>query len=156
MNMDECEVCGRKTKELFLVDIEGAQMTVCRQCSKGKEVLQTYSEAEKEAPRQYQKEKEHDEVVENYGALIKSARERMGLPAKVLAERINEKESTLIRVEKEQMLPGDTLAKKLEKALGIKLVLKSSTDRQHYSASKQGPITMGDAAVFKKHGEQVD
>ena len=45
----------------------------------------------------------------------------MGLSLKVLAEIINEKESFLARVENERAKPSNTLIKKLEKTLDIKL-----------------------------------
>ena len=151
--MEACEVCGRGSEDLFLVDIEGAQMIVCRQCSKGKKVLQEFSD-KKEAPavinRPVRSRDDEYEIVEHYGRIIRNAREAVGLPSHVLAERINEKESTLVRVEKEDALPDDRLAKKLEKALGIRLLVKSETDRRHFSSSKQEGITLGDAAFIKK------
>lgn len=150
--MEECEVCGKKFDDLYLVDIEGAQMIVCGSCSKGKEILQEFSNRESPEPKFRRSEKRDQyEVVENYGQLIREARNVLALPSKVLAERINEKESTLVRVEKGEALPDDRLAKKLEKALGIKLIIKESTERRSYSASKQNEITLGDAAIIKKN-----
>ena len=90
--------------------------------------------------------KEEYEVVDNYGEIIKAAREFIGIPAKVLAERINEKLSTMVRVEKGEMLPEDRLVKKLEKALGIKLIAKSSIDAKTYSQQRPNSLTLGDAA----------
>ena len=150
--MEECEVCGKGSEDLFLVDIEGAQMVVCSRCSKGKKILQEFSER-KEAQTAYrpiQSRSDEYEVVEHYGRIIRSAREALGLPAHVLAERINEKESTLVRVEKEEALPDDKLARKLEKALSIRLTARAEPERRHFSYSKHETITLGDAALIKK------
>ncbi|MCL4365561.1 MAG: multiprotein bridging factor aMBF1 [Candidatus Marsarchaeota archaeon] len=151
--MEECEVCGKGSEDLFLVDIEGAQMAVCGQCSKGKRILQKFSERKETqvAYRTTQSRQDEYEVVEHYGRIIKDARDALDLPAHVLAERINEKESTLVRVEKEDALPDDRLARKLEKALGIRLMTRAEpAEGKHPSHSKNEAITLGDAALIKK------
>ncbi len=150
--MDECEVCGRKSDQLYLVNIEGAQMIVCASCAKGKDVIKEFSEKREETPmrhRQVHRESDELQVVENFGSIIRHARESLGLPSKVLAERINEKESTLVRVEKGEMLPDDRLAKKLEKELGITLIVKEGIERKQYSAKDNEQLTIGDSAVIK-------
>ena len=125
-------------------------MIVCASCAKGKDILQEFSNKEKEAPVNYNKApKEELQVVDNFGSLIKHARESIGLPTKVLAQRINEKESTVIRVEKGEHLPDDRLARKLEKELNITLIVKSSVEKKQYSSSKQDQITFGDSVVIK-------
>jgi len=150
--MEGCEVCGKGSDDLFLVDIEGAQMTVCKACAKGKTVLQEFTDREEPQIQQraVQSKSDVSEVVENYGKIIREARDRLSLPSKALAERINEKESTLVRVEKGEALPDDRLARKLEKALGIRLIVSAESDRKSYAYSKQSGVTLGDAAVIKK------
>ncbi len=150
--MEGCEVCGRGSDDLFLVDIEGAQMMVCGACAKGKTVLQEFTDRDEPQAQQRAAQPKSDasEVVENYGRIIREAREGLSLPSKVLAERINEKESTLVRVEKEEALPDDRLARKLEKALGIRLIVSAESSRKPYAYSKQAGVTLGDAAVIKK------
>lgn len=149
--MDDCEVCGKKSDELFLVEIEGAQMIVCGVCAKGKDIIQEYSNRKEEEPR-FQRAvapKDELEIVEGYGRVIREGRDSYGLSTKLLAEKINEKESTLIRVENEHALPDDRLAKKLERELRIKLIVKGSSDKKPYSSSKQNEVTLGDAAIIK-------
>ena len=68
---------------------------------------------------------------------------------KVLGEMINEKRSTLLRVEEEKMQPNMALAAKLEKALGIKLSEKES-DEKGSAPKADAPITLEDAAMKKK------
>lgn len=149
--MDECEVCGKKSGTLYMVEIEGAEMIVCQGCSMGKQILQTFSDEKPATPVMKSRPRQEDEfeIVENYGSIIREARESLGLPTKTLAERINEKESTLIRVEKEHGLPGDVLAKKLEKALGVKLLVKQVREKAEHSSSKKNEVTLGDAVFMK-------
>lgn len=148
--MEECDICGRKAGNLYLIELEGAQMVGCSECSRGAKIIEQLTTAEKvEIARRPQKVVEESEVVENYGQKIKRARELMGVPLKVLAEKINEKESTLFRVEAEHMLPGDKLARKIEKELGIKLIVKEEASASTHTASRNDPLTLGDAALLK-------
>lgn len=66
------------------------------------------------------------EVVENYAYLVRTAREKLGLTAAELAARIKEKESVVKRVESGRLRPTIELARKLERALGVKLLEKTS------------------------------
>ncbi len=148
--MEECDICGRKAGNLYLVELEGAQMIACSECSKGAKIIEQLTTAEKvEVARRPQKIVEESTVVENYGSTIRRAREMMGVPLKTLAEKINEKESTLVRVEAEHMLPGDKLSKKLEKELGIRLIVKEKPEASPHMSGKQAPVTLGDAAMLK-------
>ncbi|MDE1856935.1 MAG: TIGR00270 family protein [Candidatus Micrarchaeota archaeon] len=127
--MEECELCGRKTEDIYVISIEGTEMRACVNCAKGNKVVRKELAADRakaspkrastSAPRV--SSDEEAQIIMGYGKAIKDARERMQLPLKVLAEMINEKEHFLSRVEEEQTLPTITLTKKLEKALKIKL-----------------------------------
>ncbi|MGI0141879.1 MAG: helix-turn-helix domain-containing protein [Candidatus Micrarchaeales archaeon] len=149
--METCEICGKKTDKIYLAQIEEANMWVCTSCSKGKKIMKSVDLKEVEKPSAFSSKKNQDdeEIVEHFGEQVKKARETLGLPLKVLAERIAEKESTLIRLEKEKALPTDTLRKKLEKELGIKLSAKTQGNDFSGGYGNKGPITLGDAA-FKK------
>ena len=149
--MYECDVCGRAVEEARLVEIEGARMVVCEECSKGKEILQEFGGIKQESkqPGSRNRGREETQVVEGYGRIIKAARAAAGLTVKELGEKINEKESTLIRVEKEEMLPDDRLVKRLEKVLGIDLVAQESAGGANYSKAHGEGITFGDSVVIK-------
>ncbi len=148
----DCDICGRSTPIAYVVEIEGARMSLCEKCAKGKAPLQVLGEEKmrpvnRHAPAAGPEEKE---MVQDYGKRIRSAREAMGMPAKVLAERINEKESTLIRVENQRMLPDETLRKKLEKELGIKLMEQVQKGKSGPAQHGSEPVSLWDAAVKKE------
>ncbi len=148
--MEECEICGRKSENLYLVELEGAQMVACSECSKGTKVIEQLSSSKKiEIAKRPQKAVEEYSLIENYGKVIKRARDMMGLPVKVLAEKINEKESTLLRVENEDSLPDDKLSRKLEKQLGIRLIVKEERQAVPHMSGKSAPLTLGDAAMLR-------
>ena len=61
------------------------------------------------------------EIAEDYGMKIKEARERAGLKQTELAQKINEKQSLLRKIEHEEILPTDEVRKKIERILKITL-----------------------------------
>jgi len=127
MEESTCDICGRKGVRA-VVSVEGAKLVVCGGCARGNKVLYHLDEGA-EMPQQMPVRRagrleETEEIVEGYGRKIKQARQKMGLPVAVVAEKINERESYLEHIEREDMVPTFKVAKKLEKELGIKLVEK--------------------------------
>jgi len=151
--MYDCEICGKHTETLYVIDVEGAQLSVCAGCSRGKDVIDEVGTEQKVRGGRViggiKPAEEEEELVEGYGMRIRKAREAMGIDIKVLGEMINEKHSTLLRVEQEKMPPNMSLAAKLEKALGIKLSARPESIEGGKTPGN-APITLGDAA-FKKN-----
>jgi len=147
----ECEICGKETNIIYVVEVEGAVMNVCVECSKGKKVIEKIdlSKQEKKVAKAVKEKEKESEVIEHYGEAIRKAREKLGLPLNVLAERINEKASTLLRIEEEKTLPTDKVIKKLEKELGIKL-LEEKKEEPTVHLKPDEPITLWDAAEKKE------
>ena len=145
----DCEICGKNDASSIAL-IEGAQMAVCSTCSKfGKILRSTTLDNHKNAPSA-STEEEVEEIIENYGKLIRQKRESLKLPVGVIAERIQERESYLEKIELEHLLPSLNVARKLEKELGMKLVQKGRVE--HVSAQKGQftPPTLADFTVASK------
>ena len=128
MEDSTCEICGRKSVKA-VISVEGAKLVVCGGCARGKKVLYYLEDREMPADthrmeRPRQKMEETEEIVEDYADRIKKARQKMGLPISVVAEKINEMESYLERIERGKVMPTFSVAKKLERELGIKLIEK--------------------------------
>ena len=153
--METCEICGKNAEKIYLARIEEANMWVCAACSKGKKIIQTIDSTKRPKKAGIAAADEEEDIADHFGDRIRKARETLGLPLAVLAERISEQESTLKRIEKEKGLPSDTLRKKLEKELGIKLTEKGGGDNRMQGLGRREPITLGDAA-FKKGAKQED
>jgi len=148
----ECEICGKEANIFYVVEVEGAVMNACAECAKGKKVIDKIDlnkQENKNAKAEKAKESEESEIIEHYGEAIRKAREKLGLPLNVLAERISEKESTLLRIEQEKTLPSDKIIKKLEKELGIKLIEPKKAE-PIVQIKPDEPITLWDAAEKKE------
>lgn len=156
--MYECEICGKTSARMFVVAVEGAQMTACQECAKGKRIILHLGEETGSRSRAKTETSDKEpEIVEGYGELIRKARESMQLPVGVLAEKISEKESTLIRVEKQKSLPTIKLALKLQKELGIKLFAGGEEPTvQPRDKRKNEDITIWDAAEKKGKLKEED
>ena len=150
--MEECEICGKRSGDIYVVNVEEAELRVCTSCAKGKKIVSKVTER-KSSPKGMGMAKKPDieQLVENYGAVIHEARERMKIPVKVLAEMINEKETHLLHVEQQRTRPSEELRKKLESALGIRLVEQVQTEDEsvHGRAGGDG-VTLGDFITKKQ------
>ncbi|MDE1855195.1 MAG: TIGR00270 family protein [Candidatus Micrarchaeota archaeon] len=155
--MPECEICGKRVDTVYEINFEGTRILVCGKDARGRDVINTFgpkSSEERSKPPEPAKAPMQEELIENYGEKIRKAREALGIPVKVLAERISEKESTLTRVEKQETLPSEKTRQKLEKELGIKLLAKSQESKQFIASKKSEPVTLWDLAnKDEKDGE---
>ncbi len=146
--MEDCELCGSRIDAAYGISVDGVELRVCSSCAKGKRIV--YREGDRAAKSgkaqaaARQKRAEEIEIVDNYGVKIRKAREALRLPLKVVAEMINEKESLLARVEKEETLPNEALTKKLEKALNIKLEERAEITEERRSSGRKDSATLGE------------
>lgn len=150
--MEECEICGTKTNDVYIVNVEDVELRVCTKCAKGKKIVSRVSERAS-APKQFTRVQKNEapQLVENYGTVIHNAREAMKLPIKVLAEMISEKETLLLRIEQQKTMPSTELTKKLEKALSIKLSDASATESENTgSIGRVERATLGDFMETRK------
>jgi len=157
----QCEMCGKDT-ELFLTEIEGIQLQVCKICGSHGSVIKRVltpqevvkkEEKEKEAVKRLLQPSEEKEVVqlivEGYPKLIKDAREKLKLSQEEFALKISEKQNLIHHIETGKMEPNLDLARKIEKFLHIKLVDQVEMAREHTKSSKNEPLTIGDMITVK-------
>jgi putative transcription factor len=151
--MEECEICGKKSSEIYIVNVEEVELRVCTKCAKGRKIISKISDDRKEPRRTAgpaPKRNDYEQLVENYGTVIRNAREAMRMPIKVLAELISEKETHLLHVEQQKTRPSEELRKKLEKELGIRLVEPAPGEDDKSSRGGGDGVTLGDFIVKKK------
>lgn len=166
-----CEVCGRKIYgKPYTALIEGAKLTVCAECSKhGKIIEEKPKTAVTRAPlkmkpirlpplKTQSKEKTQktvkstSELVENFYAKVRQAREKLGLSHEELGKRINEKVSRLRKIETGKMVPDDMLATKLEHALKIKLLVPATEQKvPKIPKPSSRELTLGDLIKLDKN-----
>lgn len=169
----QCEVCGRKIiGKSHHVIIEKAKLTACNECAKlGKEyqeepMPQTAVRRSKgkatpaRAPLKKPQAPNVDtslELVENYDAKIRQAREKLGLSHEELGKRINEKVSLLRKIETGKMAPDNRLATILEHALKVKLIVQAKEEKvlQTKAARIAGhELTLGDLIELGKKDKE--
>jgi len=136
--------------------IEGVQLDVCNECAKfGKIIAQPKRFNAKEQIRHMQrpaqsKEEKTELLVEDYAEIIKKKRELMGMTQRDFANKISEKETTVHKIETRAFSPPISLAKKLEKALGIKLIEEYEETHGASKGKRIDGFTLGDFIKIKK------
>ncbi|MCL2863576.1 MAG: multiprotein bridging factor aMBF1 [Methanimicrococcus sp.] len=170
METYECEICGKKMKTpTVAVKVEGAEFKACPECMKLGTVIERkppqttgkaggtlapirYGPAPGTAPKA--KPKNYfagleNEIVEDYDVVIKKAREAKGLSQEDLALKMKEKAALIKKIERKEIHPEESIIKKFEKELNIKLTeaFESGETFQH---RKSNETTLGDIAFVKK------
>ena len=93
---------------------------------------------------------EMDEVASDYDQRIRQARESAGLSQEDLAKELNEKASLIRKLERGDMLPSDSVQKKLERKLDISLSEGGDGgDTEWEGGSSTGSYTLGDVVTRK-------
>ena len=161
----ECEICGKPVPENnpIRAKIEGSVMVVCKECSKlgkiqkappkPKFVKQERSKKQtKTRTKNYSRRDEPtDELIEDFGAEIRKAREAKNWSREDLGKKINERVSVITRIETGKMTPDNKLTKKLEKALNIKLLEDvDNVDLNQFINSSSGERTLGNIMKIKR------
>jgi len=93
------------------------------------------------------------ELVEEFGAKIRKAREQLGLSHEELGKRLNEKVSLLKKIETGKMAPNDKLAKAVEHLLKVKLIVPAKEVKVPEAKISNKPsreLTLGDLVQLKK------
>ncbi len=159
----QCELCGASIQgPSKTIQIEGAELCVCARCAKhGTEVQQSRRKGSIQqrstgvaVPQVRRKPRDvfdlmEGEIVDDYADRIRIAREGKAWSTLDLARAIKEREILVKKIEKGDLIPEDDVRRKLEKALGIRLI-----DAAEDSTSTGGPgrvtMTVGDVISFKK------
>ncbi len=162
----ECEICGKPVPENnpIRAKIEGSVMVVCKECSKlgkiqkappkPKYVKQNNKSKRPAATRNrpYSRNDEpSEELIEDFSLEVRKAREAKNWSREDLGKKINERVSVITRIETGKMTPDIKLTKKLEKALGIKLLEEvNNVDLNQFISSSSGERTLGNIMKIKR------
>ena len=133
-----CEMCGKDVPQTKAVIVEGSRLSVCPSCARFGEdyrissaggVPVTQSVIEERLEKREKRMKTRDiyvgastiELVDDYGGVIRAAREAKGMDQEKFAASIQEKKGIIAKIESNSLVPDDKIIRKIEKALGIKL-----------------------------------
>ncbi len=148
--MPTCQLCGQNSDELKKTNVEGAVLKVCNDCTDMGKVIEK-SKVKKKKKRRRTRTRRKDQVLaSNYGEKVKSARESRKLSISELADKLNEKNSLIKKVERGELKPDKTLASKLSNALEITLYVNPEvSDYDTPSKGDTRKATLGDVAELK-------
>lgn len=164
-----CEMCGKEAP-LKRAVIEGTKMRVCPDCLEyGQEVEQPDPTPSPDptpdagsppsrgspgpsgsggsggaSPDPYDDAEEM--LAEDYGEIIRGAREERDLTVEELSNEINEKRSVVAKTERGDHHPRDELVGKLERFLDVELMVEVETSQRvsKSGSSSSGGVTLGD------------
>lgn len=154
-----CEMCGKDVPVTKAVIVSGAKLNVCPNCSKFGEDYRanqsgapiTSSVIEQRLEKRERRMGTKDiyagtssiELVEDYGGVIREAREAKGMDLETFAASILEKKGTISKIESNSLAPDDKIIKKIEKALGIKLTETVQSGVSVGGGNNQNKMTLG-------------
>lgn len=143
--MSKCQICGKEVDSTTKAKIEGAVMHVCDSCADMGEKV------EKKSKKKRTRKSSQKTLANDYGDRVRDARETRELSIKELSGSLNEKESVIKKVEREELKPDKSLAGKLSKELDITLYVNPEvTNYDDSSDSDSRKATLGDVADVKK------
>jgi putative transcription factor len=161
-----CDICGRQiVGQAFKVKVEGAKMLVCRSCQALGKPYQDepiprpaplpsfaarvrLSRIPVKRPAELPKEIEELDVAENFAALVRKARMKLGWSQEELATKVKEKLSVIQKIETGKITPDTQLCRRLQHELKIKLLVpRKETPPPKISAPAE--ITLGDIVKIK-------
>lgn len=174
--MEECEICGTITNEVFNVINEGRRGKACLSCikkynliiirSKGMNVptKRRYMKLESKSParmskgsiREILKINDEYDLIDNYGEIIKTKREELGLTQNDLARELKIKVSYVKKIEAGIIPPSYELARDIERLLGIKIIIKRMDEKEEIvtpSNNKNIGFTIGDFMGMRNENE---
>lgn len=133
-------MCGKDAPVVKLMLVEGTKLNLCPNCARfGDEYKKTASgsvsgnptsaavieERLQKRERRMQTKDVYSsatkELIDDYGTVVRKAREAKGMNVDEFAKSILEKKNIISRIEANDLIPDDKLIVKLEKALDIKL-----------------------------------
>ncbi|MCK5043221.1 MAG: TIGR00270 family protein, partial [Candidatus Aenigmarchaeota archaeon] len=124
--MGACDICG-STRETRKTSLEGADIEACYSCVPGKKE-RTYDGPRRNVKKDFKKRPElpkvNFEFVDDFGDIIKKAREKADITQKDFGLMVNEHSSVIQKIEHNDLKPRLGLAKKIEKKLKIRIINK--------------------------------
>lgn len=166
MPPDACEVCGKRVEKTIRISYEDIEVNVCPSCFEklGRRARIIEETRMREAPAQRREVKprlvksskiESMDIVENYGELVRKARQERGWTQEVLAQKLRVSVDVVKRIESEKYKPPIDLARKIEKLLKIKLLVSTEEEPLEETPGIRG-ATLGEVVVVRREDEGED
>ncbi len=157
----ECEICGAEIHgKPFKVTIDSSELDVCGKCSQHGTVTNKRTPVSKKVapvarhlptrrPTRRSFETISDELVDDYETIIRNARRNHGWTQEQLAEKLKEKAPLLKKIERGDITPEDSIIKKLERTLDVKLTERTRESEWGGGSLNKG-TTLGDIVKIQR------
>src|SRR3989344_1872082 len=143
--MPNCDICG-KDRPLVRAIIENASLDVCSECGDYGDVIKEKRFVDLDRKPRFEV---MELIVPDYSERIRNKRISLGLTQKEIGLKLNEKESIIHSIENGRLEPDLNLARKLERCLGLKLVVVHENDSSNRVNIKDKNLTIGDLIKLK-------
>ena len=163
-----CELCGAEVTRTRAIRVEGTVLNVGPECARfGRETDAPVARrpgapplvAQRlEARRRRMTEKDlyaqagEEELAGDYDVRIRRAREARGWKQADLGAKINERATIIAKLEAAAMVPNDSLIRRLERALNIKLKENVPAVAVKKAGGAREGITLGDLLDMDEEG----
>ena len=163
-----CELCGKPCNEGFRIKLEGSVVSACPSCAslgehvspirpapkpKPKPKAPARSPAMKEAALAEAKGGVEFDLVDDFGAKVKAAREKRGWTQEDLGKLVNETHSLIHRIELGRFEPTEGLARLLESRLGVRLLAPHLEEDALAAKGDSKDVTLGDLVVMRRRNK---
>lgn len=152
-----CEICGMPiVGRPYYAEVDGVEMTLCASCylkltrSGRARPLRRPSPPKRAASTRQRRVVIEYEIVEDYDDKIKAGRIAKGLTTAELAQKLRISESLLRKIEQGKMKPSIDLARRMERVLGIKLLVPTEEPEEPETPALPDYPTLGDVVVIRK------
>lgn len=163
-------MCSIAIPNPLTVKVEGALLRVCHKCSSFGNIVkeptplkssistshtQTVRRSSSTTARRSKSpvssfQKGEQELIIDYGKEIRNGRMLKKLTQEQLSSLTGISVPFIKSIEAEKMRPTDIAAKKIERELGIELLVEMETELEYISKSEKKGVTLGDIAVIKR------
>lgn len=157
----QCEICGSEISGgPNRIVVDGSILEVCKNCSRFGQAEDKWSPVPKKVipqrrafrtrrPKLRDEFKDLPEIIPDYGRVVKEAREKVGLTPEKLGIKIKEKSSLILKIERHDIIPEDSVRNKLERELDIRLTDEARATEWKPGRGGKG-LTLGDIASIKR------
>lgn len=150
--MDECHICGSSAVGKGMV--EGTKVPLCMRCARYAGRFEPFREYLPPKAEAKKVPKAEETLVQGFGKAIRDAREKKGFTTEEFAKKYFIKEGDLVAFESERLKPVEKVARKIEYALGIKLLAQEpsleAAVKEARAQKKGNEVTLGDMIEIKK------
>ncbi|MEM1927697.1 MAG: multiprotein bridging factor aMBF1 [Acidilobaceae archaeon] len=162
MTREVCEICGKSVEKTVRARVDEAELRICPACLErlGRRAVVVREEKRETPPRQLTRQTsrarsvESLDLVEGYGDLVRRAREKRGLTVEALAQRLRVSAEVVRRIESEKYKPPIDLAKRIERVLGVKILVATEEEPLLEEKPYSRGATLGEVVVVRREEEE--